>query len=107
MINPEKFYSLIEAQKLTGIKSRQYLADYIKDGYLLAIKVGGKKEGVRYAILGSHIISFKEKLAEGSLKNDKYSIKELKMLLHTAIKFCEQHGIKTLADLINKVNNLK
>jgi hypothetical protein len=30
-IDPEKFYSLLEVQKLTGIKSRQYLSKYVDE----------------------------------------------------------------------------
>ena len=98
-ILPEKYYSLLGAQAILGIKSRQYLAKYVREGRLLAITTG-KGEKMRYKILGKHILSFKEKYDKGLIKAEKYSTEEVKMLLNHALAYCKENNLTTLEELI-------
>jgi len=104
-IEPEKFYSGIEAQKLLEIKSRQYIAKYIQEGYLLAIVTGGEN-GKRYLIKGEWIYDFKKRYKKGLVKSGKYTIQYLKVILNAALEYCEQNNIKTLDELNKHVENL-
>jgi hypothetical protein len=105
LINPETFYSLLQAQELLGMKSRQILARYIDEGKLIAITTNsGTKR--RYAILGGHLLTFKEKYDKGTLKTEKYSVAEVKMLLTLAVEYCQKHNITTLDEMINSINKL-
>ena len=104
-INQEKFYSLLEAQKFTGLKSRQILARYIDEGKLIAITVGAGTSR-RYAVRGDHLQSFIEKLKDGSLKAGKYSAKEAKLLLSLSVEYCREHNIKTLEEMVKSINEL-
>jgi hypothetical protein len=99
MINNEEFYSLLQVQKLTGIKSRQYLVKYINEGSLQAIITN---EGIsrRYAVKGEWIKSFKERYKRGLVKGKKFTVEELKHNLAETLNFCKEHDIKTLEELI-------
>lgn len=99
----DKYYSLLEAQAILGMKSRQYLAKYVKEGKLLAITTG-EGEKLRYAIRGDHIKSFKEKYDKGLIEAEKYSSEEVKMLLNHALDYCQENNITTLQQLIDKKN---
>jgi hypothetical protein len=105
MINPEQFYSGMQAQKILGIKSRQYIAKYITEKSLRAIETEGK-EGKRYMIKGSDLIDFKERYDRGVVKGERYTISALKLMLKDTLEYCEEHGIKTLAELINHKKEL-
>jgi hypothetical protein len=85
-INPEEWYSLLQVQKLTGIKSRQYLAKYINERSLLAIQTGAEGVRIRYAILGEWVIDFMKRYKRGLVKGKKYSKEEARALLEEAIK---------------------
>lgn len=104
-INPETFYSLLQAQKFLKMKSRQIIARYIDEGKLIAITVGTGASR-RYAIKGEHLLTFKEKYDKGTFKTEKYSKEEVEMLLALAIEYCEQHEIKTLDEMIKSINKL-
>lgn len=104
-IDPTGFYSLLHAQEFTGIKSRQNLAKYIEEGKLIAISVG-TGQSRRYAIRGDHLKTFIEKLKDGSIKKEKYSVKEVKMLLELAVNYCQEHGITTLDEMVKSINEL-
>lgn len=104
-INPNQFYSLLQVQKFTGIKSRQYLSKYVKDGLLRAITVD-KGSSMRYAIKGEWALSFIERWKKGLVKGEKYTIPELKLILEGAVKFCQENKIKTLRELTNKIKSL-
>lgn len=67
-INPEKYYSLQEAAKLTAFKARETVAKYITKGALQAIQTGGEGNTRRYAILGEWIIDFNKRHQDGKLK---------------------------------------
>lgn len=84
-INPEQWYSLLEVQKLTKIKSRQYLTKYISEGRLIAIQTGVSGTRIRYAILGEWVQDFIERYKKGQVKV-KYSKEEAKARLEEAIK---------------------
>jgi len=88
------------------MKSRQILAKYVHDGYLIGIEVD---EGTskRYAIKGEHILTFKEKYDKGLIKAEKYSVEEMKMLINRTLDYCEENGIVTLRELINKTQTTK
>ncbi len=75
-IYPDRPYSLLEVQKLLGIKSRQYLSQYIKDKLLKATIIG-KKSGRRYCIWGSDLQDFKKKYEKGEIKKF-YIMKKIK-----------------------------
>ena len=85
-LNKDQFYSLLEVQKLTGIKSRQYLAKYINEGKLLAIQTGVSGTRVRYAVKGEWVKNFLERYKKGLVKGKQYSKEEAKALLEAAIK---------------------
>lgn len=107
-INPERTYSLSEAQAIVGIKVRARMRKYVEDGQLLAIKIGdGPRGGTRYAVKGEHIISFKEKYDRGMLETERYSIEETKMILNLALAFAKEHNLTTLADMNKKLKELK
>jgi len=104
-IDENAFYSLLHAQEFTGIKSRQILARYIDEGKLIAITVGTGASR-RYAVRGDHLKTFIEKLKDGSLKAEKYSAKEVKMILTLAVEYCKEHNITTLEEMIKSINEL-
>jgi hypothetical protein len=104
-INEATFYSLLQAQEFLKIKTRARIAQYIKDGFLIAITVGGGPN-TRYAIRGDHLLTFKEKYDSGEIKRDRYSVRELKMLLALAVEYCEAHNIKTLDEMVKSINEL-
>mgnify|MGYP001260755067 CR=1 FL=1 len=109
-INPDEFYSAIQVQKLAGIKSRQTVIKYIKEGSLNAIIVKGDDRdggGTRYAIKGEWIESFLTRLKKGLVKGEKYTIRELKTVLNGAIEYCIRNEITTLQELITSVRRLK
>lgn len=85
-VNKEQWYSGLEVQKLTGIKSRQYIAKYINEGKLLAIQTGVSGKKIRYSILGEWVIDFIERYRKGKVKGKIYSKEEAKKLLEEAIK---------------------
>lgn len=85
-VNPEQFYSQLEVQKITGIKSRQYLTKYINNGTLLAIQTGTGGPRLRYAIKGSWLIDFMDRYKKGLVKGKRYEKEEVKKLLEAAIK---------------------
>ena len=107
-INPEKIYSLSEAQSFVGEKVRARMRKYVEDGQLIAVKIGdGPSGGTRYAIKGEHIISFKEKYDKGTLKTEKYSVDEVKMLLNRALTFAKEHNLTTLDEVNKKLKELQ
>lgn len=83
-INKDQFYSLLEAQKLTGIKTRAFLSEYIKVGTLIAIKTG-EHERTRYAIRGEWLIDFMKRYEKGLVKGKKFSKEEVRKHLEQAI----------------------
>lgn len=83
-INPEQWYSLLEVQKLTGIKSRQYLSKYINEGKLIAIQTGASGARLRYAILGEWVEDFIKRYKQGKVKG-KFTKEEARALLEKAI----------------------
>lgn len=110
-INPNEFYSAIQVKNMAGMKNRQTIIKYIKEGSLNAIivKSEGKPNagGTRYAIKGEWVISFLERLKKGLIKGEKYTIAELKITLNGAIDYCVKNKITTLQDLIISVRRLK
>lgn len=76
-VNQNQWYSLLEVQKLTGIKSRQYLAKYINEGKLLAIQTGVSGTRIRYSILGSWVSDFIKRYKNGEVKGRQYSKEEV------------------------------
>jgi hypothetical protein len=107
-VNPERTYSLTEAQTIVGVKVRARMRKYVEDGQLLAVKIGnGPSGGTRYAIKGEHIISFKAKYDRGMLQTERYSVEETKMILNLALAFAKEHNLTTLADVNNKLKELK
>jgi len=106
-INNDEFYSLMQVQKITQIRSRQYLAKYIRDGYLNAITLRAKGGSPRYAIKGEWVKSFLVRLKDGSMKKNKYTKEELKHMLDGAMEYCEKNNIKTLKELTKSIENLK
>jgi hypothetical protein len=104
-INPGEYYSLLHAQEFTGIKSRQRLAKYIEEGKLIAITVGAGANR-RYAIRGDFLQTFIEKMKDGTLASDKYSKKEVEMLLSLAVQYCQVRNITTLEEMIKNINEL-
>jgi hypothetical protein len=104
-INPETFYSLLQAQALLGMKTREMIARYIGEGRLIAITVGSGTSR-RYAIRGDHLLTFKKKYDNGTLKQEKYSSREVLMLLGLAIEYCRVNNITTLQEMINSIDKL-
>jgi hypothetical protein len=104
-IDPETFYSLLQAQAFLGMKTREMIARYIGEGRLIAITVGSGTSR-RYAIRGDHLLTFKEKYDNGTLKQEKYSAAEVKMLLALSVEYCKTHGINTLDEMIKSINEL-
>lgn len=84
-IDPKKPYTGLQAQKLLGIKSRQYISKYVKEGKLLAIHTG-EGSGNRYVIFGDWIIDFKDRYKNGLVKGKTYTKAERKSILEKAIK---------------------
>lgn len=84
-LNKDRWYSLLEVQRLCKIKSRQYLVKYINEGKLLAIQTGsgGPSTGVRYTIKGEWVIEFNQRYKKGLVQ---YSKEETKAKLEDAIK---------------------
>lgn len=78
-IYPDKEYTLLEVQKLTGIKSRQYLSRYINEGKLLAIQSGTGTQR-RYKILGSWVQDFMKRYKRGETDRS-YTKEEIKKIL--------------------------
>lgn len=78
-IYPDKEYTLLEVQSLTGIKSRQYLSRYINEGKLLAIQSGSGTQK-RYKILGSWVTDFMKRYKRGDIDR-KYTKEEIKKIL--------------------------
>jgi hypothetical protein len=100
MIDPNRFYSLLEVQKISKIKSRQYLSKYIDEGKLTAIIVGEEKDaGRRYAIKGEWITPFLEWYKSKNRNSEKYWDRELKLYLKKAVDYCELNNIKTVEEL--------
>ena len=85
-ISPERFYSLLEAQKITGIKTREYISRYIRDGLLLAIQTGTDGPRVRYSIRGNWLIDFIDRYKNGNIKGKQFSKEEVKARLEQAIR---------------------
>lgn len=85
-INPERYYSLLEVQEITGIKTRANIARYITEGKLLAIQTSGKGRGTRYAIKGDWVTDFIQRYKNGMVTGKQYSKEEAKELLEEAIK---------------------
>jgi len=104
-IEPEKFYSGLQAVEILGMKSRQYLSEYINNGNLLAITTG-KGSNKRYAIKGEWLKDFKTRYDRGLVTGEKHSIRATKLMLDRAIKYCDANGINTLEEFIESVNNL-
>ena len=98
-IEPEKYYTLREAQKIVGIKARQTMAKFVEDGFLAAIEVGNAT-GKRYAITGEALSSFIERYNKGLVK--KFTIAELKANIKLVLDYCKENNIKTLKELIEK-----
>lgn len=84
-IFPERFYSSIEAQEITGIKSRQYIAKYVKQKKLMAI-VTGEGAGTRYLILGTWLKDFNKRLKSGELLGKSFTQEQINKMLKEAIK---------------------
>lgn len=99
-IVPTKYYSLLEVQKFTGIKSRQYLSRYIDEGYLLAIQTGSGTR-LRYAILGAWVTEFIERYRAGLIK--KVSDQEMMSIIKMTVAYCEKSGILTIEELRKKI----
>jgi hypothetical protein len=85
-INKQQWYSQLEVQKLTGIKSRQYLTKYINEGKLLAIQTGISSKKIRYAILGEWVIDFMKRYNKGMVAGKQYTKEQIKAYLEKAIK---------------------
>jgi hypothetical protein len=85
-IKKQKWYSQLEVQKLTGIKSRQYLSKYINEGKLLAIQTGAGGKRMRYAILGEWVIDFMKRYEKGLVNGKQFTKEEVKAILEKAIK---------------------
>jgi len=84
-IIPEKMYSGVEVQKIAGIKSRQYIAKYIKEGYLIALSTG-EGQGHRYMIPGTCLEDFLTRYKKGLTNGKKYTPEEIKKILEETIK---------------------
>ena len=117
-INKDEWYSGTQAQKLIGIKSRQYIPKYIKEGSLNAIPVSNgkmiegksqkqKNSGLRYAIKGEWILSFIERYKKGLVKGQKYTKAELKNTLNGALAYCFENKIETVKELEESVKKIK
>lgn len=104
-LNLDEFYSLSQAQKFIGIKSRQNLVKYINEGSLQVII---SNEGIqrRYAIKGEWIDSFNERYKKGLIRGKKFTIEELKLNLLDTLNFCKEHNIKTLKELLKHTKKL-
>jgi hypothetical protein len=89
-IQPNQWYSLLEVQKLTGIKSRQYLAKYIDEGKLLAIQTGSSGVRIRYAIKGEWIEDFVKRYDKGLVRGRQYTKEEQIAMHEKAIKQLEK-----------------
>ena len=98
-IDKTRFYSLLEAQKFTGIKSRQYLAKYIREEKLMAIITGNPGPRQRYAIRGDWLESFIDRYKRGVIRNEKYINGELNLYIKRVIDFCALNGITKISEL--------
>ena len=108
IINPLGWYSGIRAYKIVGFKNRQTLIKYINEGALRAITVNEIGDcGRRYAIKGEWLISFIDRLEKGTAQGEKYTVRELKLMLQGTLDYCKEHDIKTLKGLINSIIKLK
>jgi hypothetical protein len=94
-----KYYSLCDVQKITGIKTRTTLAKYADEGILKAIISGKKGTSKRYAIRGKWLELFLLKLDTGSLEIEKNSKKELLICIKVVLDFCETKRITQLIKL--------
>jgi hypothetical protein len=104
-INPDGWYTGIEAQEFIKVKSRPSITKYIREGYLLALQ-GGEGVGKRYLIKGEWILSFLERYVKGLVKGEKYTKAELKKLLEGAVEYCQKNNISTLVELSEHINKL-
>ena len=106
-INPDKFYSGIQAASLIGFKARQMVIKYIREGQLQALIISdGKQGGVRYALRGEWILDFIERYDKGLVDKDKFTVKLIKKTMKEALEYCEKNGIKTLDKYVKSVNKL-
>jgi len=107
-IKPEQWYSAIQAGYSLGF-SRPTVIRYINEKALKAIVVNndGSVGSKRYAIKGEWIESFRERYESGTIKDEKYSVLELKSNLERVMEYCKEHKIKTLKELITSINLLK
>ena len=105
-INPNKFYSAMQVQKILSIRVRQTLIKYIKNKQLDAIEIGEDDSGKRYAILGEDVITFKKRYDSGLVEAEKYSSEYVRMLLNRSLDYCKKNKIDTLEEFIISVKNL-
>lgn len=96
----DKFYSLVEAQKLCAITSREFLVAYINAGVLYAVVEGGKGNGKRYSIKGEWIKEFNEKYAK--MRSGIYFTERMHMraIARPVIRYCKKNKLETIADLV-------
>jgi len=80
-----KMYSGVEVQKIAGIKSRQYVAKYIKEGYLVALRTG-EGNGSRYMVPGYCLKDFISRYKNGLTNGKKYNPEEIKEILKKTIE---------------------
>jgi len=97
----------MRAQKFLGIKARQTLVKYIREGQLPAIVVGEDNTSKRYTISGEDLILFKDYYDKGLIKSGKYTAERVKMVLNFALEYCKKNKIKTLEEFISHVRKLK
>jgi len=105
-INPDKFYSAMQVQKMLSIRTRQELIKYIKNKQLDAIEIGEDDSGKRYAILGEDVITFKKRYDSGLIEAEKYSSEYVRMILNRSLDYCKKNKIETLEEFIISVKNL-
>lgn len=84
-IEPDKFYSALQAQKLAKLKTRQYVAKYINEGKLLAIQTGAGGAHIRYAIKGEWLSDFINRYKGGKVAGKQYTKEEQRALLTKAL----------------------
>ena len=107
-INKEKLYFGTEAQKLIGVKSRQYIPKYVKEGMLRAVTVKGTKNGsVRYLIKGQWIQDFIDMKEKGLVDKGKYTKAVMKQTLNDTLGYCFKNKIETVSELVEHVKKLK
>ena len=98
-IDKNRFYSLLEVQKITGIKSRQYISKYIREGLIMAIVTGEPGPRQRYGIKGAWLSDFIKRYKSGDIKKEIYMRKEREAYIRVVLNFCEEKEIKTLEEL--------